>query len=83
MVKRDDDVKSCSLLPRRRVVERTNGWIGRFRILSKEYERTIESSRADVLLAMTSIMPGRLGGATQLVHPAHVVGHDDQVAASR
>lgn len=62
MVKRNDDVKGFVVVPKRWVVERTNGWLGKFRILSKEYERTVESSRADVLLAMTSIMLGRLGG---------------------
>jgi putative transposase len=62
MVKRSDDVKGFVVVPKRWVVERTNGWLGKFRILSKEYERTVESSRADVLLAMTSIMLGRLAG---------------------
>ena len=65
VVKRNDDMSGFVVLPRRWVVERTNGWLGKFRILSKEYERTIESSRADVLLAMTSIMLGRLGGANR------------------
>ena len=60
MVKRNDDVKGFSVLPRRWVVERTNGWLGKFRILSKEYERSLTSSRADVLPAMTSIMLNRL-----------------------
>lgn len=62
MVKRNEDLKGFVVVPKRWVVERTNGWLGKFRILSKEYERTVESSRADVLLAMTSIMLGRLGG---------------------
>lgn len=60
VVKRTDDMKGFVVLPRRWVVERTNAWLGKFRILSKEYERTIESSRADVLLGMTSIMLRRL-----------------------
>ncbi|MFI5300996.1 MAG: IS5 family transposase [Polyangiales bacterium] len=60
MVKRSDDVKGFVVLPRRWVVERTNGWLGKFRILSKEYERLAATSRADVLLAMTSIMLNRL-----------------------
>ncbi len=60
VVKRSDDQKGFVVLPRRWVVERTNGWLGRFRILSKEYERTIESSRADVLHAMVMLMLRRL-----------------------
>jgi len=44
------------------MVERTNGWLGKFQILSKEYERSVGPSRVDVLLAMTSIMLGGLSG---------------------
>ena len=60
VVKRSDQRKGFYVLPRRWVVERTNGWMGKFRILSKEYERTVESSRADVLFAMTNLMLRRL-----------------------
>ena len=59
MTKRTDDVKRFVVVPKRWVVERTNGCLGKYRLLSKEYERTIESSRADVLYAMTSRMLGR------------------------
>jgi putative transposase len=60
MVKRTDDAKEFKVLPRRWVVERTFGWFGKYRLLSKEYERTIESSTADVLHAMTMLMLRRL-----------------------
>jgi putative transposase len=60
MTKRNDDVKGFVVVPKRWVVERTNGWLGKYRLLSKEYERTIESSRADILHAMTSLMLRRL-----------------------
>jgi putative transposase len=60
VVKRCDDRKGFYVLPRRWVVERTNGWMGKFRILSKEYERTVESSRADILFAMVKLMVRRL-----------------------
>lgn len=60
VVKRTDNLKGFHVLPRRWIVERTNGWMGKFRILSKEYERTIESSRADVLFAMIRLMLRRL-----------------------
>lgn len=60
VVKRPDEQRGFVLLKRRWIVERTNSWFGKFRILSKEYERTIESSRADVLLAMTMLMARRL-----------------------
>lgn len=60
MVKRSDDMTGFHVLPKRWIVERTNGWFGKFRILSKEYERTIESSEADVYLSMISVMLRRL-----------------------
>jgi transposase len=60
MVKRSDDVKGFIVVPKRWIGERTNGWFGKFRLLSKEYERTIESSRADVLHAMSMLMLRRL-----------------------
>ncbi len=60
MVKRTDDVKGFVVVPKRWIVERTNGWFGKFRILSKEYERTIQSSRSDILHGMSMIMLRRL-----------------------
>jgi putative transposase len=60
MIKRTDNDKEFKILPRRWVVERTFGWFGKYRLLSKEYERTIESSTADVLHAMTMLMLRRL-----------------------
>jgi putative transposase len=60
VVKRNEEQRGFVLLRRRWIVERTNGWFGKYRILSKEYERTIESSRADVLLGMTMLMLRRL-----------------------
>lgn len=60
MVKRTDDMKGFVVLPKRWVGERTFGWFGKYRILSKEYERTHESAKADIFLAMTSLMLRRL-----------------------
>jgi putative transposase len=47
-------------LPRRWVVERTLGWLGRCRRLSKDYERDPESSEAWIYLAMIHLMLRRL-----------------------
>jgi putative transposase len=44
------------------IVERTFGWLGRYRRLSKDYERSPESARSHVFAAMTSLMLSRLGG---------------------
>ncbi len=49
--------------PRRWVVERSLGWIGRWRRLSKDYEELPEVSEAMVTLAMIRLMLHRL------VHP--------------
>ena len=46
--------------PKRWIVERTFGWLNRSRRLSKDYEQTIESSRAFVLVAMIQLMVRRL-----------------------
>lgn len=60
VVKRSDKAKGFVPLPKRWIVERTFGWLGKFRILSKEYERSLASSRADILYAMTALMMRKL-----------------------
>jgi putative transposase len=60
IIKRNDVVKGFKLLPRRWVVERTFGWMGRYRRLSKDYERLPESSEAMVYWTMTRLMVRRL-----------------------
>ena len=46
--------------PKRWIVERTFGWLGRSRRLAKEYERTTESSEAFIKVAMIHLMVRRL-----------------------
>ena len=60
IVKRSDGQQGFTVLPRRWVAERTYGWLNKWRLLNKEYERTVESSRADVIHAMTAVMLRRL-----------------------
>lgn len=48
------------VLPRRWVVERTFGWLGRYRRLSKDYEELPEVSQAMVTLAAIRLMLHRL-----------------------
>jgi putative transposase len=60
IVKRSDDIKGFQVLPRRWVVERTFGWLGRYRRLSKDYEGLTESSQALIYAAMIHIMVKRL-----------------------
>ena len=45
---------------RRWVVERTFGWLTRWRRLNRNYEHTLESSRAVVQIALIGIMARRL-----------------------
>jgi putative transposase len=51
VVKRSADAKGFQVLPHRWVVERTFGWLGRYRRLARDYEHTVESSEAMVYLA--------------------------------
>ena len=50
--------------PRRWVVERTFGWLGRYRRLSKDYEGLGETTEAWIQLAMTNLMARRLAKLT-------------------
>jgi len=60
IVKRSDDAKGFVILPRRWIVERTFGWLYRFRRLSKDYEVLPETSEAWIYAAMVRIMLQRL-----------------------
>lgn len=60
IVKRPDDQHGFAVLPRRWVVERTFGWLGRYRRLSKDYERCPQSSEAMIYAAMSHLMLRRL-----------------------
>ena len=60
IVKRTDDVKGFKLLPHRWVVERTFGWIGRYRRHSKDYEYLTDSSEAMIKISMINLMLHRL-----------------------
>ncbi len=53
-------MKGFVVLPRRWVVERTFGWLGRWRRLSKDYEHLPEVSEAMVTLAMIRLMVHRV-----------------------
>ena len=60
IVKRSDDTSGFKVLPRRWVVERTFGWIGRYRRLSKDYEQLTDTSETMLLLTMINLMSRRL-----------------------
>jgi putative transposase len=60
IINRSDDTKGFKVWTRRWVVERTLGWLGRYRRLSKDYEGLPECSESMVYIAMTHIMLRRL-----------------------
>jgi len=60
IVSRPDGTVGFVLLPKRWVVERTFGWLTRWRRLNRNYEHTIASSEAVVQIAMIGIMTRRL-----------------------
>jgi putative transposase len=60
IVQRSPGQREFVVQPQRWKIERTFGWLDWSRILSKEYERTTESSECDVYLASIRIMLQRL-----------------------
>ena len=48
------------VLPKRWIVERTFGWLGRSRRLSKDYEALCETTETWILIAMIFLMTRRL-----------------------
>jgi putative transposase len=64
-------VKGYVHLPKRWLVERTFGWLGRYRRLSKDYERNPASSEAWVQVAMIHRMARQLLPARDKDHRLH------------
>ena len=56
VVRRPANAVGWLLLPKRWVVERTFGWLGRYRIHSRDYERLTDSSEANVQISMIHLM---------------------------
>ena len=81
VIKRTDDTKGFKLLPKRWVVERTFAWLGRYRRLSKDYERLPETSEAMIQLAMLHIMVRRLEPTCQYPLSSQKAGVEASQAA--
>lgn len=76
IVKRSDDVKGFEVLPHRWIVERTFGWLRRYRLFCREHEATIASSTTDIYLGMSHIMLRRLTRTkTTIQHNEHLLDH--------
>lgn len=63
IVKRSDAIKGFKLLPRRWVVERTIAWLNRNRRLAKDFEATIASAEAWLMIASVKMLSRRLARA--------------------
>ena len=60
IVKRPRAAKRFDVLPRRWVVERTFAWLGRSRRLAKDFETSIASAQAWILIAHLKILIRRI-----------------------
>ncbi len=56
VIRRSDDQKGFVVLPRRWVVERTFGWMTRWRRLVRDYEQRLDVSEAMILIAMGGLL---------------------------
>ncbi len=64
IVSRDPNQRGFQVLPRRWVVERTFAWLGRYRRLSKDYEKCTMSREGVVYIASIHTMIKRLAAAS-------------------
>jgi putative transposase len=64
IVKRSDQVKGFVVLPKRWIVERTFGWFGKYRRLSKDYEYLTATSEAMMYVTMMHLMVRRIAAKT-------------------
>jgi len=60
IVKRSDAAKGFVVLPRRWIVERTLGWLGRCRRLAKDYENRTRMAAAFLAMALIRLMLRRI-----------------------
>ena len=80
VVKRSEDTTGFVVLPRRWVVERTFGWLLRYRHLVRDYERRPEHHEAMVLWATIAIMTRQLARTTASAPPPARWGRPRAVA---
>jgi len=64
IVEREEDQDGFEVLPRRWVVERTFAWLGRYRRLSKDYERCTHSSEGMIYIASIQTMAKRIAASS-------------------
>lgn len=57
---RKPHAEGFEVLPRRRVIERTFGWLGRNRRLANDFERLIDHSKVMTVVAVIQLLARRL-----------------------
>lgn len=67
IVKRDDDLSTFEVLPHRWIVERTFGWLTRWRRLAKDFEQLPQVSRTFLLIALSLVMLRKLCYSTTIL----------------
>jgi transposase len=60
IVKRSNTAKGFIVLPKRWIVERTFGWLGRCRRLAKDFENRTRTAAAFLILALIRLMLRRI-----------------------
>jgi putative transposase len=70
IVKRTDDQRGFVVLPKRWIVERTFGWLNKWRRLSKDYEVLPQTSEALIQVAMITLLVRRLARPQRAAHQA-------------
>jgi putative transposase len=70
IVKRDEAQRGFVVLPKRWIVERTFGWLNKWRRLSKDYEVLPQTSEALIQVAMITLMVRRLACPRRAAHQA-------------
>jgi transposase len=66
IVKRPDDAKGFVIVARRWVVERTLAWLNRCRRLAKDWEASVNSAEAWLLIASTRQLVRRIARSTNV-----------------
>jgi transposase len=69
VTKRNERVKGFAPVPKRWSVERTLGWVGRYRGTSKDYERYSETEEDVIKRAMVALLVRRLAPGHPLETP--------------
>jgi len=60
IIRRSDKAKGFEVLPRRRVVERTFAWLGRCRRRARDWEKTIATATAFLMIAHVRLLTRRI-----------------------